>query len=127
MIGYVMVGTNDLKRAETFYNAVLPVIGMQKHVGYSSESRTWYAPASGLPPMFVVTKTYDGNAATIGNGSMVALSADSRELVNKAHAKALDAGGTDEGAPGLRGAPFYGAYFRDLDGNKLAVFTVSPN
>ena len=72
--------------------------------------------------MLGVCKPYDGKPATGGNGTMVALTAKSREIVDAVHAAALAAGGADEGAPGLRGDTFYGAYFRDLDGNKLCVF-----
>jgi predicted lactoylglutathione lyase len=72
--------------------------------------------------MFSVMKPFDGQAATIGNGSMVAIAAADPEQVHLLHAKALALGAKDEGAPGARGDQFYGAYFRDLDGNKLAVF-----
>ncbi len=70
-----------------------------------------------------MAKPHDGNAATVGNGMMVALAVDSQEKVNALHAKALELGGTDEGAPGPRGdSGFYAGYFRDLDGNKLNAF-----
>ena len=67
---------------------------------------------------------YDGNAATVGNGVMVALAVDSTEKVDLLHARALELGGTDEGEPGPRGGNFYAAYFRDLDGNKLNAFVL---
>ena len=73
-------------------------------------------------PMLSVTKPFDSQPATVGNGTMVALAADNPEQVQALHAKALALGGSDEGAPGPRGHGFYGAYFRDLDGNKLAAF-----
>jgi len=73
--------------------------------------------------LWSVAKPHDGNAATVGNGMMVALAVDSQEKVNALHAKALELGGTDEGAPGPRGdSGFYAGYFRDLDGNKLNAF-----
>jgi predicted lactoylglutathione lyase len=77
-----------------------------------------------------VTRPYDGQPATVGNGNMAALAMPSREMVDRLHSRALELGGSDEGAPGLRtpegpGA-FYGAYFRDLDGNKLCVFRMGP-
>jgi predicted lactoylglutathione lyase len=72
--------------------------------------------------MVVVTRPFDGNAATGGNGVMVALMAKDRAQVDAVHALALSLGGVDEGAPGRRGARFYGGYFRDLDGNKFNVF-----
>jgi predicted lactoylglutathione lyase len=75
-------------------------------------------------PMFGVVRPYDGAAATIGNGSMVALAMDSHDQVRDLHARALELGAADEGAPGWRGDPgtFFGAYFRDLDGNKICVY-----
>ena len=73
-------------------------------------------------PMFAVLKPFDGEPATAGNGTMVALSAADPAQVQALHAKALALGGQDKGAPGERGKGFYGAYFRDLDGHKLAVF-----
>jgi predicted lactoylglutathione lyase len=73
-------------------------------------------------PALSVTTPFDGNAATVGNGVMVALVVDSHEKVDALHAKALELGGADEGAPGPRGDGFYAAYFRDLDGNKLNAF-----
>jgi predicted lactoylglutathione lyase len=74
--------------------------------------------------MLAICKPYDGQPATAGNGVMIALAADSRAEVDKTYAAAIAAGGKDEGEPGLRGGEFYGAYFRDLDGNKLCVFKI---
>ena len=75
--------------------------------------------------MFAVCTPHDEQAATVGNGVMVALNAGSQDKVNSLYAKALKLGATDEGEPGPRGeGGFYGAYFRDLDGNKLAAFTL---
>ena len=73
-------------------------------------------------PALSVTVPFDGKPATVGNGVMVALVMDSTDKVDALHAKALELGGTDEGAPGPRGDGFYAAYFRDLDGNKLNAF-----
>lgn len=123
MIGYVMVGTNDLERATGFYDALLREVGVGRL--FPTPNGQAYGPAPGQP-MLAVTKPYDGQPATAGNGTMVALSLDSRAQVDTVHARALALGGSDEGAPGLRGPEgpqaFYGAYFRDLDGNKLCVF-----
>ncbi|MCI3135420.1 VOC family protein [Phenylobacterium aquaticum] len=127
MIGYVMLGSNDLDRARTFYDPLLAHLGMAAN-GYTSESRVWYS-AGPSPPMLVITKTWDGAPASVGNGSMLALGAPTRALVDQIHAQALALGGADEGAPGIRGDDpdgFYGAYFRDLDGNKLCVFRAGP-
>ncbi len=76
--------------------------------------------------MLCIMKAYDGQSATVGNGVMVGIGADSRDQVDRVHKKALELGGSDEGSPGLRaegGEGFYAAYFRDLDGNKLDVFS----
>ena len=122
-IGYTMLGTNNPGKARAFYEPLLAQLGFKVNAAYSGDSRTFFAPAGGVP-MLVVTKPNDGGAATFGNGTMVALVAPSREVVNKVHADALAAGGKDEGAPGDRGNGFYGSYFRDLDGNKLCVFKI---
>ena len=120
MIGYVTMGTNDLEKAAGFYDQLLGVIGAGR---FMEEDRfiAW-AVAPGQPAISV-TKPHDGKEATVGNGMMVALAVDSQEKVNALHAKALELGGTDEGAPGPRGdSGFYAGYFRDLDGNKLNAF-----
>jgi predicted lactoylglutathione lyase len=81
-------------------------------------------------PGLAVTRPYDKGEATVGNGNMAAIAVDSRGKVDGLHARALELGGSDEGPPGLRGPEgdkaFYGAYFRDLDGNKLCAFCVGP-
>ena len=119
MIGYVMLGSNDLEKAKAFYDAVLGDLGVKRSM--AGDTMQGYGSADG-GPMLAVTRPYDGQSATTGNGTMVALTAPSRETVDKVHATALAHGAKDEGAPGLRGETFYGAYFRDLDGNKLCVF-----
>lgn len=119
MIGYVTLGSNDIPRAAAFYDALLGEIG----AGRFMESETFIAWAVGPDkPALSVIKPNDGNPATVGNGVMVALVMDSREKVDALHRKALELGGTDEGAPGERGEGFYAGYFRDLDGNKLNAF-----
>src|ERR1700712_302482 len=119
-IGYIMLGASDPAKAKAFYEPLLSHLGFAVNPTYSNDTRTWFAPATGMP-MLVVGKPHDGDA-TFGNGTMIALLAPSREVVDKVHADALKAGGKDEGAPGLRGDTFYGAYFRDPDGNKIALF-----
>ena len=119
MIGYTCVGTNDLDRAVKFYGELLGLLGAQPF--FKSDRGVGWG-VSPDQPMFSVLKPFDGQAATAGNGAMVALAASSPEMVQALHAKALALGGADEGAPGPRGKGFYGAYFRDLDGNKLAAF-----
>ena len=118
MIGYATIGSNDLERAKAFYATVLAPLGGQP--AFASDRMQGYAGAGGA--MLAVCKPYNGEKAVPGNGNMVALSADSPATVDKVHALALAAGGVDEGAPGKRGDTFYGAYFRDLDGNKVCVF-----
>ena len=119
MIGYTCVGTNDLEKAVAFYGELLGLLEA-KPFFKSDRGVGWGVSAD--KPMFSVMTPYDGQKATIGNGTMVALAASNPAQVHALHAKALALGGSDEGAPGPRGSSFYGAYFRDLDGNKLAVF-----
>ena len=129
MIGYVTLGTNDLDKARAFYDALLGELGATRKMEFPETGFTLYGTGDRRPGI-AVTRPYDGKAASAGNGNMAAIAADSRATVNRLHAKALELGGSDEGAPGLRtpegpGA-FYGAYFRDLDGNKLCVFRMGP-
>ena len=120
MIGYVTLGTNDLGRAASFYDELLGVAGAARMM--ENEQFVAWAVAPDKPAVSV-TKPYDGKAATVGNGMMVALAAKDRSMVDAIHAKALELGGTDEGEPGPRGeSGFYAGYFRDLDGNKLNAF-----
>lgn len=119
MIGYVTLGTNDLPRAAAFYDALLKEVGARRLWEFP-RGIAWGA-AEDKPSLCIMTP-FDGRPATVGNGVMVALAASSREQVGCVHARALELGGTDEGAVGPRGDGFYAGYFRDLEGNKLAVF-----
>lgn len=122
MIGYVTIGTNDLTRAQKFYDAVLGEIGAKR--SWNNERMTGWTTGPKVPSL-VVTKPYNEKPATGGNGTMVALSMNSTDDVKKVHSKAIALGAQDEGAPGFRGSDdhgFYGAYFRDPDGNKLVAF-----
>lgn len=121
MIGYVTIGSNNLDRSVAFYDAVLAEIGARR-ISEMDRLKMYGTAAEG--PMLGVCRPYDGKAAEPGNGTMVALAAGSREQVDSLHAKALSLGATDEGAPGERMPGFYGAYFRDLDGNKFCVFVM---
>ena len=125
MIGYATLGTNDIDSALTFYDALFATVGGKRLMQMpDSRQLTFYGAGAGKP-MLAIGKPYDGQDATAGNGTMVALAADTREQVDQVYAKAIELGGADEGAPGSRGPEqmgFYGAYFRDLDGNKLCVF-----
>lgn len=123
MIGYVTLGTNDFERATAFYDALLGELGAGRFL--ESESFVAWAVSPGAPAISVV-KPNDGNTATVGNGVMIAITADTPDKVDQLHAKALELGGTDEGAPGKRGeSGFYAGYFRDLDGNKLNAFCMT--
>ena len=119
MIGYCMFGTNDLARAATFYDALLAEMGAKRLMDFGS-CIVWGTTMD--RPSLGVGKPYDGQAASVGNGVMVALMADSKATVDRMHAKALALGAQDEGAAGPRSEGFYCGYFRDLDGNKLNVF-----
>lgn len=119
MIGYVTLGTNDLKKAAAFYDALLGEIGAKRWMEYDTFVAWACSPDK---PSLGVIKPFDKKAATVGNGTMVALVMDSKEKVDRLHKKALALGGKDEGAPGPRGEGFYAGYFRDLDGNKLNAF-----
>ena len=120
MIGYVTLGTNDIDRAAEFYDALLQEIGAGRFMETDKFIAWAVAPDT---PALSVTKPFDGKAASVGNGVMVALAVDSQDKVDALYQKAIDLGGTDEGAPGPRGdGGFYAAYFRDLDGNKLNAF-----
>ena len=119
MIAYVTLGTNDLQRAGRFYDELLAILGA-KRIWEAERSVGWgTGPQS---PAVSVIKPYDGQRATAGNGTMVALAAGSTALVDSVYRKALELGAQDEGPAGPRGSGFYVGYFRDLDGNKLAVF-----
>lgn len=117
MIGYVTLGTNDLKRAAAFYDALLAEIGAGRFM--ESERPIAWAVAPDEPALGVCTP-WDGKPASVGNGTMVALAVDSPAKVDAIHKKALEVGAKDAGAPGPRGIPgFCAGYFRDLDGSKL--------
>jgi predicted lactoylglutathione lyase len=119
MIGYVTLGTNDIKKAANFYDQLLAQLGARQ---FMSSDRFIAWGTSPDKPMVSVIRPYDGKAATPGNGNMVALVVDSPEKVDSLYAKAMELGATDEGKPGERMKGFYAAYFRDLDGNKLNFF-----
>ncbi len=120
MIGYVTLGTNDLPRAATFYDAIAREFG----VGRMMDFDTFIAWGEmGGAPGIAATKPFDEQEATVGNGTMVALQVDTPEQVQKVYDAAMAHGGSDEGAPGPRGDDgFYAGYFRDPDGNKLYAF-----
>jgi len=128
MIGYVTLGSNDLAKSREFYDSLMPVVGGKRIMEFG-DNFTMYGTGMGKPGL-AVCKPYNGDAALAGNGNMAALVMDSRAKVDAIHARAMELGGSCEGPPGLRGEEgpqaFYGAYFRDLDGNKLAAFCIGP-
>ncbi len=119
MIGYVTIGTKDLARACAFYDALLPLVGAKQLMGL--DRIKFYGTGPGAP-MLAVCTPWDGKPQSPGNGNMVAIPAGSRDDVDALYRKAIELGATDEGAPGERMPTFYGAYVRDLDGNKLCFF-----
>lgn len=118
MIGYLMLGTNDLEKAVDFYDELFFEMGATR--AYETGDSVVWKFGDG-PPLFCITKPYDGNPATVGNGVMVALNVGDTDAVDALHTKALALGATSEGDPGPRGKMMYAAYFRDIDGNKLNI------
>ena len=119
MVGYTTLGTNDLEKATAFYDELLGEFGAKQIMNFGR--MIFYGKELGNG-MFAICTPFDENPATAGNGALVGFNMESRENVDKLHAKALSLGASDEGAPGERGPGFYGAYFRDADGNKFAGF-----
>ena len=129
MFSHVIVGVSDFERAMAFYTPVLDALGVQFR--FVEPERPWagWQSAPDPRPLFLIGRPYDRQPPQPGNGQMVAFLARSREQVRQVHAIALAHGGTCEGTPGLRPeyhAHYYGAYFRDPDGNKLCVACHDP-
>ena len=122
MIGYVTLGTNDIKKAAGFYDELLGEMGAKRFM--ESDGFVAWSANPGTPGVSVI-KPADGNAATVGNGVMVAIACDKPETVDKLYNKAIELGAKDEGPAGPRGDNFYAGYFRDLDGNKLNFFCMT--
>lgn len=122
MIGYITIGSDDLSVSADFFDGLFGALGgtraysLDHQIGYSFGPKT---------PMILVTSPHNGEAASHGNGTMVALLARDRAHVDAVHALALELGGADEGLPGPRGRQFYGGYFRDPDGNKFNICLMS--
>lgn len=124
MLNYATVGSNQLPQAVAFYDALLMPMGWVKVFDHPSGGRIY---ALSGQCMFGVVGPYDGQAATVGNGSMFGFAMGSPEAVAAFHAKVLALGGSDEGAPGPRlGGAVHFAYARDLDGNKLCAYFSEP-
>jgi len=119
-LNYVMLGSNDVKKARNFYDAVLPAIGSKLTAEYMPHAFCYELRGGGR--VWVATP-YNRETAAPGNGNMVGFSCETKEEVDAAHRIALAEGGANEGDPGPRplyGPDFYGAYVRDLDGNKIS-------
>ena len=119
MIGYVTLGTKDLAKAAEFYDAIAAELETPRMMDFDGFI-AWGKPDGGAG--VALTRPFDGNVATVGNGVMVALQAKDKEQVHRLYDIALAHGGSCEGPPGPRGDTFYAGYFRDPDGNKLNAF-----
>lgn len=129
MLSHVYVGVTDFDRALAFYGPLMEILGYP--LKFADRKKAWAAwnPAVSNRPLFLIGLPYNGERAEAGNGQMIALLATSRQSVDRCYHAALAQGGQSEGAPGLRPryhTDYYGAYFRDLDGNKLCVCCHEP-
>ncbi|HEY6980258.1 VOC family protein [Reyranella sp.] len=126
MFSHVTVGSNDIARARRFYEGVTAALGLERQADYPEAVA--YGRPGGRPQLWIV-RPLDKKTATAGNGVTIGLDAADRAAVDKAHAAALAAGGSDEGKPGLRThyhPNYYGAYVRDPDGNKVCIVCHKP-
>jgi len=124
MLSHVFIGVSDFGRAVDFYRRLMSCLGIAERFCDHDKSWAGWHSEGGMRPLLVIGKPYDGKPHEPGNGQMIALLAPSREVVREAYQMALALGGADEGAPGLRPhyhSNYYGAYFRDPEGNKLCV------
>lgn len=124
MLSHIVLSTNDFERAFPFHAALFEALGHKLWFCDRAKPLAAWQPRDLPRPLFFLATPFDDAAATPGNGQMVALLASSRATVDRCHVAALAHGGSCEGPPGLRPhyhANYYGAYFRDPDGNKLCV------
>ena len=129
MFSHVFMSVKDFDRALAFYGPLLECLGIARR--FCERDKPWagWHSAGSTRPFFVICKPFDGQPHEPGNGQMIAFAAADRATVRRAHAAALALGGRCEGAPGLRPhyhAHYYGAYFRDTEGNKLWVACHAP-
>ncbi|WP_211442059.1 VOC family protein [Collimonas humicola] len=128
MISHVFVGVTDFQRAFRFYSALMKELDLQLKFCDARPWAAWMA-AGHARPLFIIGAPYNGASAAAGNGQMIALLAPTRAAVDAAYGLALQHGGSCEGPPGLRleyHPHYYGAYFRDADGNKICVCCHEP-
>jgi catechol 2,3-dioxygenase-like lactoylglutathione lyase family enzyme len=120
MFSHVMIGTNDLEKAKSFYDALLAPLGVRP--GRVDHHRVFWRTPTGV---FSVSKPIDGKPATPANGGTIGFAAGSAEQADAWHAAGIANGGkTCEEPPGVResaGVKIYLAYLRDPDGNKLCA------
>ena len=123
MLVSACLGANNLEQAGAFYDKVFACIGMFRTIEVKGE--IGFGHQAGISSVWVLTP-FDGNAASHGNGSQLIFQTDNTSKVDDFYHTALANGGQDEGAPGPRNyrEGYYGAYCRDLDGNKLHVFCI---
>ena len=122
MLSHTFLGVADVAVAQRFYGPLLEALGLR--LKFADEHRAGWMLPTDARPLFVISRPFDGQPPSPGNGQMIAFLAGSRSLVDACYALALEHGGADEGRPALRPeyhADYYGAYFRDPDGNKLCV------
>ena len=125
MIGFVMVGTNNLNKAISFYDVLLETINLkrivtnEKYAGYSSNENPENIE-------FYVTNPTNKEKATYGNGTQISFLVNSKDTVDKFYNLGIKLGGKDEGAPGIRSGDYY-CYLRDLDENKVCTFAKIDN
>lgn len=128
MIGYITIGTNNLDKAAAYYDALMGSAGIGRIMEHPGYFIVW--GESMEVTSLSLTKPFNGNAASAGNGTMVALAFETPDQVNAFHARALELGGSTEGDPGFRPAEnssgFYAGYFRDPEGNKFNAFCMVP-
>lgn len=129
MIGYVTLGTNDLEKARSYYDGLLGELGAKRLMELEENGFTLYG-VDMASPSIAITEPFNDQAAQPGNGNMIALQMQERSEVDSFYNKGIELGGSDEGAPGVRGddgpMAFYAAYFRDPEGNKLCAFRLGP-
>jgi len=124
VFSHVFVGVVDFERALRFYRALMPVLGVRER--FCDPQRPWagWQTEPGPRPLFLIGTPFNGLGHAAGNGQMTAFVAGQRSAVDTAYQTALAHGGVSEGPPGLRPEyheQYYGAYFRDTEGNKLCV------
>jgi catechol 2,3-dioxygenase-like lactoylglutathione lyase family enzyme len=129
MFSHINISVSDFPRAHRFYAPLMAALGLEQRFFEPEQSWAAWQQAAGGRPLLIISVPFNGAPHAAGNGQMVALLAKDRPMVDSVHRLALGQGGSDEGPPGLRPhyhENYYGAYFRDLDGNKLCIVCHDP-